>query len=178
MSVPHLSPACGPVRVACRVYVVPAAFIDLQSVRFDNLGVSSIYKSKTRQWNGSIQKKSDVKLRFQLPTEVLPLKIESATFSIKRMFSPYRTVTIKFGNEGEVLAKLAEPTGKFERTIDDPKLLTLNENGQIEIAIESEVYQSFFDERSKVTNLAQRKELPRDNLDDIRLEVFGTVLEK
>ena len=28
---------------------IPAAFIDLQSVRFENLGVSSIYKSKTRE---------------------------------------------------------------------------------------------------------------------------------
>ena len=119
-----------------------------------------------------------MKLRFQLPREALPLKIESATFSIKRMFSPYRDVTIKFGNEGEVLAKLSEPTGKFERTITDPKLLALNETGQIEIAIESEVYQSFFDQRAKVTDLTKRKELPRDNMDDIRLEVYGTVVEK
>ena len=155
---------------------VPAAFIDLQSVRFENLGVSSIYKSKTREWNGSIQKKSDVKLRFQFPREVLPMKIESAKFSIKRIFSPYRDVTIRFGNQGEILAKLSEPTGRFERTITDLKLLTLDENGQIEIAIESEVYQSFFDERSRVTDITQRKELPRDNLDDIRLEVTGTFI--
>ncbi len=157
---------------------VPAAFIDLQSVRFENQGLSSIYKSKTREWNGSIQKKADIKLRFQIPKEVLPLKIESAKFSVKRIFSPYRDVTIKFGNEGEILAKLSEPTGRFERTIKDSKLLTLDENGQIEIAIESEVYQSFFDERSRVTDITQRKELPRDNLDDIRLEVTGTYIGK
>lgn len=157
---------------------IPAAFIDLQSVRLENLGVSSIYKSKTRQWNGSIQKKSDVTLRFQIPNEVLPLKIESATFSIKRMFSPYRDVTIKFGNQGKILAEFSEPTGKFERIITDPNLLSVNENGQIEIAIESEVYQAFLDQRATVTDLTKRKELPRDDMDDITLEVYGTVVEK
>lgn len=77
---------------------------------------------------------ADMHLRFQLPSEVLPFRVERARLSV-RMDAPSRRVTIA-GRAGEELIELHHvdgPLDPFGVEITDPRVLHLDEEGGLHL---------------------------------------------
>jgi hypothetical protein len=79
-----------------------------------------------------------VRLRFQLPAEVLPMTIQSARLTL-RMRAPLREVAVGGFAEGVAvpLRGLTSPMGIEQIDISDPRLLQTDNHGAIDVSIEA-----------------------------------------
>lgn len=158
---------------------IPPALIDMQNVLNQNNFISPNYQNRTRRWLGSISPQSTTRLRFQLPPEVLPLKITTAVLTIHSITAPHRTVTfeIKAGAEFKSVLKLDEPTGKIRFALPTMETNLLDEKGGLIIEVGMLVKPDYL-EKQKEADRDEREELVRETLEDIRLEVSGVVQER
>lgn len=108
--------------------LVPPTFVECQKVGPDGrLGPPTL----------EARYKSSVKLRFQVPSAVRPLTIESARLAIKLQAPLRETVVSGFaGQEAVVLQRLASSTGVERIEITDPRLLQVDDQGALYVNIE------------------------------------------
>jgi hypothetical protein len=137
--------------------LVPAALVDCQKVG----GEGRLLPPATEARFGT-----KVRLRFQLPAEVMPLTIQSARFVFK-MRAPSRKVVVNGFSQGEAvpLRHLTSPFGIEQVEISDPRLLQLDQQGALYLSIEVS------DVRAETTVDSWR-------LDSLGLEVRGRTADQ
>jgi hypothetical protein len=107
---------------------VPAAVVDCQRVGPEGHLLPPAAESRTG---------ANVRLRFQVPAEVLPMTVQSARLEFK-LRAPLRDVTVRgFANGAAVpLRRLTSPFGIERIDISDPRLLQLDKNGLLFVEID------------------------------------------
>ena len=162
---------------------VPAALIDIQNVINSRNAISPVYEASSRKWLGSIAKESTTRLRFQLPPQVLPLKLDSVSLKIDTVQGLNRKISIKSvkGVPGKVIKEFDDFNGRFETRLDDEEMLVLDENGGFLIDIDIEVKPEFYERKKEVEESGElnsdgtkkKLELNREELKGITLEIVG-----
>ena len=107
---------------------VPAALVDCQRLGPEGHLLSPATESRTGV---------NVRLRFQLPAEVLPMTVQSARLEFK-LRAPLREVTISGFADGAAvpLRRLTSPFGIDQIDISDPRMLQLDKNGSLFLNVE------------------------------------------
>src|SRR3954447_3341733 len=107
---------------------VPAAFVDCQRLGTDGHFLSPVTESRFG---------FNVRLRFQLPAEVLPLTIQNAKLTL-RMQAALREVVVSgvAGAEAVPLRRLTSPTGVEQIEISDPRMLQLDKQGALFVSLD------------------------------------------
>jgi hypothetical protein len=116
---------------------------------------------------------SELRLRFQLPPEVLPLRVESARL-IARVEAPSRQVIIAGrGDAGPVeLHRVSSPLDVIRVEIADEGLLRLDDQGGLAFTL------SFGEEQSALGGAKDAREVSQKwRIEDLELEVVGTTKE-
>jgi hypothetical protein len=116
---------------------------------------------------------SDLRLRFQLPAEVLPLRVESARL-IVRVEAPSRQVVIAGrGDAGPLeLHRVSSPLDVIRLEIADEPLLRLDDQGGLYFTL------SFGEEQSALGGAKDAREVSQKwRIEDLELEVVGTTKE-
>jgi hypothetical protein len=105
---------------------IPSAF--LQSWR--------VFEGRPRPPTMDSSLATDQELRFQVPSSVLPLKVERATFVVK-MRAPSRRVTVTghAGNERIMLNQVESPLDPIRVEITDARLLQLDAQGGLHVSL-------------------------------------------
>ncbi|MEC9092465.1 MAG: hypothetical protein VX438_07160, partial [Planctomycetota bacterium] len=163
---------------------IPAAFVGVTNVLNSRNAISPSFNSKSKQWIGSISKETTTRIRFQLPREVLPLKLESATLSIQSIKALDRILEIKSGRKTRTnIEKLDNFVGNLESKITDPEILVLDQQGGLLIDIDIAVKPEFYARRKEIQESGElgpdgkkkKLELAREELVGIALTATGTV---
>lgn len=117
--------------------VFPAPFLPYQAVPTpDNPGIPSTYNRRSGQWN-EYPSATKTGLRFQVPTEMLPVRLDRATLTIK-INAAMRRMTITSGTFGN-LATVGEqesPVGTFRFEIEGEEALRLDPAGGLHVVID------------------------------------------
>ena len=109
--------------------VIPLPFLDYRSVRGPLREPSTAYSNATHEWIEA-RTPSEIYLRFQLPRQVLPIRLDRARLVV-RINAPSRTVQL-LGFAGQRWVSLAtwnRPVGGSPLEITDPELLELDDRG-------------------------------------------------
>ncbi|MEE2641973.1 MAG: hypothetical protein VX768_15200 [Planctomycetota bacterium] len=179
--------------------LIPAAFIPVSNAINSRNALSANFDSKSRKWVGSISRESTTRLRFQLPREVLPLEIQSATLSFDSIRAPDRKVEIKRvdGSERAIVETLSNPAGAFTREFTAVDQLSVSESGELFFDIDIFVNPDFYVRQKEVDEeirsqkqrnkqlerqgqpaeeiKLEKIELKREEISGIRLSVTGSV---
>ncbi len=112
-----------------RTVSIPSPLIRTRSVTGE-AGQSPAFDNQTESWNPGNTRSSDVRLRFQVPEVVLPLRVESAELSIDCNI-PSRVLEVFSIRDGKrtSVGRFSNPSGVFEVTISDRAGLELDSNG-------------------------------------------------
>ncbi|MFL5342783.1 MAG: hypothetical protein ACJ8F7_21835 [Gemmataceae bacterium] len=107
---------------------IPAAFVEYRRVDNDGRFLRLATESRLPVQN---------RLRFQLPSVVLPLIVGSARLTI-RLYAPAREVIVGGYADGQIvpLRQLASPTGVQQIDIADPRLLRLSDRGTLDLLVD------------------------------------------
>jgi hypothetical protein len=107
---------------------VPTAFVDCQ-----RLGNDGHYLPTTAESRFG----TNVRLRFQVPPEVMPLTVNSARLTLK-LRAALREVTVNgfAGNEALPLRRLSSPAGVEQIEIIDPRVLQLDKEGALFVSLD------------------------------------------
>ena len=121
-----------PVGTAVRI---PSPAIRLQSVRAAQ-GHSVVFDNQFERWNYPDASARVVRLRFQMPESLLPLRLEEATLRLD-CHLPSRRLEISLVGDGppELLASSQNASGIVETKIDRPQRLTLDDGGGLTLEI-------------------------------------------
>lgn len=168
---------------------VPAEFIEIENAINSFRALSPCFDRNTKKWIGSTAKESSTRLRFQIPPQTLPLQIDEIKLSIGNVAAPDRRVEIKSvaGNPGTVVASFDNQNGgAFSKSLTDPAILELDEQGGFLLDIDIKVDPEFYERQAEVEKSGERNSdgtqkklvLERDKLDEIRIMVSGTVQER
>lgn len=114
---------------------IPSPAIRLQSVRAAQ-GHSVVFDNHFERWTYPDASARVVRLRFQMPESLLPLRLEQATLRLD-CHLPSRRLEIFLVGDGppELLASSQNASGIVETKIDDPRRLTLDEGGGLTLEI-------------------------------------------
>jgi hypothetical protein len=171
---------------------VPATFIRTE-IGSGRRGKSMTYNARTGEWlrGGSIA--SETRLRFILPPQVVPCRLNRARLMIK-LNAPSRTLQVFSVHQGEdqLYQEIRNPSGVYEFSMDRPELLTLDANGELQFTIgvtesdaEREARERLMgggDRKPKRGRDAMNQELQDSfttwQIDYVRLDVGGTTLEE
>ena len=153
--------------------VIPSSFMPYRAVPGpDNTGSFQTFNNQSREW---LERKGSVKiwLRFQLPPEVLPVKLEKATLTV-HINGPLEKLEIVGVSEEHVVPILSEdkPVGTIRFPINTMDLLQPDASGGVLLGIFVEV---------TTTESTQPGEFDggtnKWKIDYLRLEVSGTTLK-
>ena len=149
---------------------VPSTFLSYQSVAIPGQkSMSAAFDKRRRVWIGPLTNGTSTMLRFEVPSQLLPLRIDRVYFSIK-INAPSRDLEI-FGLRGEqqiVLETQSSPVGEFVFEIDQADVLGLDGEGGLQLGV------NVGDFQGKQTGLIQSEGW---KIDDLWIEVEGEVLE-
>lgn len=114
---------------------IPAAFLPYRAVMAGDAPHASAYDNHARQWV-ALRLPAETWLRFQVPAEVLPLRIEQA-WLVMELDVPGRRVEIlgREGGEVVVLGGRQSPLGKVRFTLDRREALGLDARGRMFLGI-------------------------------------------
>lgn len=101
-------------------------------VRYESVGKSGAYATEGR-WIEALTEPRPTTLRFALPKETLPVRLDEATLTLE-ISAPSRVLEITNGANGaesKVLATKDSPLGRFEFEIDQADVLKLDESGSL-----------------------------------------------
>ena len=149
---------------------IPAALLPFESVAgISGTPPSAAYDNSKRQWIGPLQRGSSITLRFQLPTEVLPITLSEAEIEIE-IHAPRRDLQIATVSGGRELAvkKFASPAGRVRCRIDNGQLLQLDERGGLLLTLTVGSHPD--EELAGVAEVGWR-------IEDVRLDASGVTLE-
>jgi len=115
---------------------IPDALMELRSVMGSG-GRSAQFDSRTRKWNFPQLSESTTRLRWQLPSAVLPLKLDRATLTLDGNI-PSRQLSVYAIRAGErvAIAQRSSHSGRIQVDITEADLLTLDDQGGIAIEFE------------------------------------------
>jgi hypothetical protein len=139
---------------------IPGPFITSQRILED--GPTKVTKESGEN--------ADMHLRFQLPSEVLPFKVERARLSV-RMDAPSRRVTIA-GRAGAELIELHHvdgPLDPFDVEITDPRVLHLDDEGGLHLNVNIHGATRGVSPNQELVRLGEKW-----SIDYLELEVSGT----
>ena len=123
-----------PVDTAMRI---PSLFVQMQAIRGDKgKGYSSAYNNTKGVWNDKSSKGSST-MRFQIPHELFPLDVTSATFRIN-ISAPQRKIKLSAGPPGHRVEFDSRDSmvGEFSFTLTDPETLALDKEGGLQIVLD------------------------------------------
>ena len=114
-------------------FQVPSTFLEVEVSQ--SQGKSSAYNRRTGQWVKGLTVASETPLRFQLPAQVLPCELSSATLTI-RINAPSRELQLKSyaGSDGKLLRIFRSPTGVIPIELKAADL-RLDESGGVTLGI-------------------------------------------
>lgn len=114
---------------------IPSPAIRLQSVRAAQ-GHSVVFDNQFERWNYPDASARLVRLRFQMPESLLPLRLEEATLRLD-CHLPSRRLEISLVRDGtpELLAASQNASGIVETKIDRPQRLALDDGGGLTLEI-------------------------------------------
>ena len=116
---------------------IPSLFVQMQAIRGDKgKGYSSAYNNTKGIWNDKSSKGSST-IRFQIPPELFPLDVTSATFQIN-ISAPQRKINLSAGPPGHRVEFDSRDSmvGEFSFTLTDPETLALDEKGGLQIVLD------------------------------------------
>jgi hypothetical protein len=107
--------------------MVPAAFVDCRRITGDGQPLPAAAESRLA---------TSMRLRFQLPSSVLPAVVEGARLSLK-LYAPAREVVVDafVGGEAVRLRRLTSPMGVEQIEINDPRLLRQDDQGALYVNV-------------------------------------------
>jgi hypothetical protein len=173
-------------------FEVPATFIRV-ALGVGKRGKSMTYNARTGEWlrGGSIA--SETRLRFILPPQVVPCRLNRARLMVK-LNAPSRTLQVFSVNQDEdqLYQEIRNPSGVYEFNIDRPELLTLDANGELQFTIGVTESDEEREARERMTGSGNRKQergppgMNRElqdsfttwQIDYVRMDVSGTTLEE
>ena len=115
--------------------VIPSPLLPFQSVAPpDAHAAASTYNNAQRRWLDVFTTPTRTLMRFELPPELLPLRIDRAKLTL-RINAPSRPLEITAIVDGKLKTLQSEqsPVGTFTFTIDDPDALQLDEGGGLQL---------------------------------------------
>ncbi len=114
---------------------VPAPFIACRAAMGPAGERSGTYSSYRGEW-GESKNATSQWLRFQMPDSVLPLELSRAVISLS-IRAPSRSVAILGLSDGQpvVVRDLTHPIGTYVVTLDQPRLLQLDDQGGLTVAV-------------------------------------------
>lgn len=115
---------------------IPDALMDLRSVMSSG-GRSANFDNRTRQWQHPQLAATQVRLRWQLPATVLPLKVERATLTLNGNIPSRQLEVFAIRNDQAVsIAQQPNASGRIEIHITQAELLSLDDQGGITLEIQ------------------------------------------
>lgn len=115
-------------------FVVPATFLRASTVA-GRQGISTAFSVRSGQWVRNLTVASDVALRFQLPAQVLPCQLESATVDVRCNIPSRELQVLAYGNgEPELIESFRNASGVLNITIPGTKL-ALDAQGGVRIGL-------------------------------------------
>jgi hypothetical protein len=115
----------------------------------------------------------EMRLRFQLPSEVLPVRVESARL-LARIEAPSRQVVISGHGDGAKveLHRVSSPLEQIRVEIADERLLQLDDQGGLHFVL------TIGEEQSPLGGVKDAREVSQKwRIEDLELEVVGTTKE-
>lgn len=116
---------------------IPSPFLSSRSVPApDGQGMSPSYNYRTGDWQ-PMRPASKTYLRFQLPPEVLPVRLDHAKLTLK-ISAPLRMLKLATGRLENVvsLAERESAVGTFDYEINDPQALELDAQGGLHVLLD------------------------------------------
>jgi hypothetical protein len=139
--------------------LLPAPLVRYQGVPMGSGDGMLVYDGKKNEWLSPVLTAGKTRLRFQVPSELLPLHIERATLTVD-IHAQGRSFEVFGGKEQatEVLAKRQSPVGTLRIEVDRPDLLQPDATGGIYLVIAVGEGQKLSSEKDlsdgwKITNL-------------------------
>jgi hypothetical protein len=116
-------------------FLLPAGFVRLESY-IGARGLSTVFNSETGRWLDAMDKPSESELRCRLPNAVLPCDLQRCNVEMW-VSAPGRTVEIKGRIDGQfqTVHRIDNPAGRVTFTIEDPRVLSLDQKGGFLISI-------------------------------------------
>lgn len=117
--------------------VIPAPLLPYQSVALPSgAPASTAYDNAQRKWIGPLTQASKIALRFQIPREIRPFRLEEAELKIK-VHAPGRQLKIAATGPAEevIIASFDSSTGRLQRRIDQPQLLQGEDRGDLSLIV-------------------------------------------
>ncbi len=148
---------------------IPAPFIHYRAIPSSgNSATPAFFSNSMGTWS-DYPRASRITLRFQLPTELLPLAAEHATLSLK-ITAPLRDVTIQavVGNRAPQIARYTSPVGVREIEVDE-SLIELDSAGGLRLTISVGDVASASDDSAPVQDRYWK-------VDWLQLEFYGRTL--
>ena len=155
--------------------LIPGPFIRYRAVRAEGAvgaAKSVAFDERKRRWSGPFSTGLETTLRFQLPQEVLPLRLESIRLVIS-IKAPSRELQILGFVDGKstLLESYQSPLSKIELQIRREDVLQLNETGELTLGIN--VGDARDDESHQMLDPSAAQTW---KIDDVQLEVKGVML--
>jgi len=139
---------------------IPSAFLRCQRV-FEDRGVTKL--------NGQGNQAVDMHLRFVLPPELLPFKVQKVELSTTaRAVARRLTISGLAPGRRVPLKEVNEPNGDIRLTITDPDLLRLDSDGALHLSL---AISDLFHPLPRVNGMASKDETW--TLNDMQLEITG-----
>lgn len=116
---------------------IPSLFMRMQSIRGDKgKGYSSAYSNTKGVWNRKTSGGAST-MQFSIPPELLPVELSSATFRLN-ISAPLRKVVLSAGPPGQrvQLDSKNSLVGDFSYQISDPRALTLDQDGGLQVVLD------------------------------------------
>ncbi len=148
--------------------VIPGPFVTYRSA---GVKTAATYDWRKRRWSDPSSESMDTTLQFQLPAELLPLRLESATLTLD-IKAPSRQLQITgmTGGERVVLESRQSPLGRMNFEIDGEDV-RVNQAGELMLGI------NVGEAKDKDSSLLiDPSKAQFWQIDDVQLEVVGVVV--
>lgn len=140
-------------------------------VRYRPVGAaqSVTFDERRRRWVGPLPTGVETTLQFQLPSEVLPIRVTSATLTISIRALSRELQIIGFAEDQPVLLESSRsPLGTVEFPIDREDVLRVNDAGELMLGINvSDIHD---DEGNRVLDPSDAQQW---RIDDVQLSISG-----
>jgi hypothetical protein len=115
---------------------IPAPFLSYRGVIRPDLNVTALYDSQHDTWVSSRPQPGRTLLRFQIPPELLPLRIDRAELEVdlNAQARPFEIFTPQ-GPKTEVVASRHSPVGKIRLVIERPDALRVDADGGLYLGL-------------------------------------------
>lgn len=112
---------------------IPAAFLTHQSIV--RPGFALLFSFKKNEWVTQLARPARTMLRFQLPSELLPVRIERAVLHVDVQAQGYPFDVLSGPDKWEVLATRNSPVGRLRFDLDRADVLQPDANGSVHLGL-------------------------------------------